>query len=408
MIHATLRRKKPHKAQRAFMSSPAKHKLVRAGRRGGKTKGLADEAAEGASNGEEVMYAAPTSKQTLAFWRELMEIYAPLEARGLAKSRTNPTRVLELPTGGMVTAQTAWNVDSFRGGRCHRLILDEYQLMDELIWEASAQPCLMDFDGSVTFLYTPASIYDSDVSKAKDKHHAAKLWDDHQDDPDWDFFTFTTWDNPYIPRTAIQRRKNNMTEVHYLTEIMAQDVTEDPNALWTRRMIKYAYGVKPEDMERIVIGVDPSGSMRNEVGIIVVGILGDKFFVLFDGTMGAPSPDAWAEQIADLHDDYEASLVVAEINFGGAMVESTIHKGNDDMFVKVIHASRSKQARAEPITRLYQRGQVYHCDQFVDLEDQMCQWVPGQRKSPDRLDALVWAMTELADVDMVSLDMWTP
>lgn len=388
--------------------------MVRAGRRGGKTKGLADEASDEAAKGGEVMYAAPTNKQTLAFWRELMAIYEPLVRRNLARVRLSPFRFLELPTGGSVAAQTAWNVDSFRGGRASKLILDEYQLMDELIWEASAQPILMDFDGSVTFLYTPASIYDSDVSKAKDKHHAAKMWDDHQDDPDWDFFTFTTWDNPYIPREAIERRRKQMTAVHYQTEIMAQDVTEDPNALWSRKMIKPIFGVDPREMERIVIGVDPSGSMNDEVGIVVVGMKDELFYVLWDGSLYKPSPQAWAEQIASLQYEYDAQLIIAETNFGGAMVESTIHQGNMDLFVKVIHASRNKVARAHPVARLYQRGKVFHCHNypkdhnFQALEDQMCQWVPGQKKSPDRLDALVWAMLELAEIDPHVLDVWTP
>ena len=404
MLNITLNRPKPHLKQREFMYSPAKHKMVRAGRRGGKTSGLANLAAERAARGGIVSYAAPTAKQTRTFWTELMKIYNPLVRRKLATARVAPHRALELPTGGEVSAQTAWNVDSLRGGRADLLILDEFQLMNEDVWLGAAQPMLLDSDGDAVFLYTPASIYDSEVSKAKNKHHASDLFREKEPDPDWELFTFTSWDNPYIPRSALHRRKAQMTEVHYLTEIMAQDATEDPKALWKRKDIRY----KSDKIEYdyVVVGVDPSGSMRDETGIIVAGRKGDTCFVMYDGTLRRASPEAWGRQVAELYREYDANTIVAERNFGGEMVRRVIHIEDPAMPVKVIQASRSKYARAEPIARMYERAKIFHAEAFGELEDQMCQWVPNSKhKSPDRLDANVWALTELTNHAELIMDI---
>ena len=155
-------------------------------------------------------------------------------------------------------------------------------------------------------------------------------------------------------------------------------------------------------MKRIVVAVDPSGTSGkdagDEIGIIVAGKSSDdRYFVLEDGTCKL-SPEGWARRVATLFDKWAADRVVAEKNFGGAMVEALLRNVAKDLPVKMVTASRGKAVRAEPIAALYEQEKVSHVGHFKELEDQMCSMTPAGyvgEGSPDRADALVWALTEL-------------
>jgi phage terminase large subunit-like protein len=107
------------------------------------------------------------------------------------------------------------------------------------------------------------------------------------------------------------------------------------------------------------------------------------------------SPDGWARRAVQAYDDYAGDLVVAEVNNGGDMVESNLRTVRLQLPYKKINASRGKQIRAQPIASLYEQGRVSHVEAFPELEDQLTTWTPESGTSPDRLDALVWALTEL-------------
>lgn len=182
-------------------------------------------------------------------------------------------------------------------------------------------------------------------------------------------------------------------------------------ALWSLDRIKRAAPVGDANrvaviaqMRRIVVAVDPSGcsgpedTRSDEIGISVCGIDGDKNgHVLADLTLRA-GPAGWAKTAIDALDLWRADRIVAERNFGGAMVEATITAARATAPVKLVTASRGKYVRAEPIAALYEQGRVTHHGRFPDLEDQMCQFSAAGfqgSKSPDRADAMVWALTEL-------------
>jgi Terminase RNaseH-like domain len=175
---------------------------------------------------------------------------------------------------------------------------------------------------------------------------------------------------------------------------------EVPGALWKRSQIDNLriLGGHPE-LVRVVVAVDPSGGDKernDEVGLIVVGIDAQKHgFVLADHS-GRYSPETWASKAVALYRQFKADRIVAEANFGGQMVESTIRVVGPNVPVKLVHASRGKQARAEPVAALYEQGKMHHCGTFIGLEDEMVTWVPlTSTDSPNRVDALVWAATEL-------------
>jgi predicted phage terminase large subunit-like protein len=179
-------------------------------------------------------------------------------------------------------------------------------------------------------------------------------------------------------------------------ELLAEILTDVPGTLWTYAMLEDRRPVP--DLTRCVVAIDPavtSSEDSDETGIVVCGRGVDgRGYVLADRSCRL-SPDGWARRAVQAYDDHAADLVVAEVNNGGDMVEDTIRTVRKTIPYKKIHASRGKQTRAQPVAALYEQGRVSHVEVFPELEDQLCTWTPESGASPDRLDALVWALTEL-------------
>lgn len=183
-------------------------------------------------------------------------------------------------------------------------------------------------------------------------------------------------------------------------EIAAEILDDVPGALWTRDMIEAARGEAPASYDRIVVGVDPSGSdgeSGDSQGIVVAGKKGDQAFVIEDGSCRL-SPEGWARVVSNLFEKHQGDTVAAEKNYGGDMVRAVLQAGSKNLPVKLVNASRGKHIRAEPIARLYEQGKVTHCTSTPELDDQLCGFTASGYMgdgSPDRADALVWALTEL-------------
>lgn len=179
-------------------------------------------------------------------------------------------------------------------------------------------------------------------------------------------------------------------------ELDAELLDDVPGALWTYAMLEDRRPAP--DLARVVVAIDPavtSGEDSDESGIVVAGLGVDgRGYVLADRSCRL-SPDGWARRAVAAFDDLAADLVVAEVNNGGDMVESTIKTVRKTLPYKKIHASRGKQTRAQPVAALYEQGRVSHVEVFPELEEQLTTWTPESGTSPDRLDALVWALTEL-------------
>lgn len=389
----------PHKHQRDFIYSPVKRKVIRAGRRGGKTIGISIYGVIEFCKGKRVLYGAPTQEQVDRFWHEICNaLRDPIERGFLYKNETK--HLIEVPnTEQRIRAKTCWNADTLRGDYADILILDEYQLMNEDTWGVVGAPMLLDNNGDATFIYTPPSLQSRSVTKADDPQHAAKLFKKAASDTTgrWSTFHFSSYDNPYLPKEAIDDLASDMSSLAYRMEIMAEDIDEAPGALWKRSTIdKYRVEKAPE-LVRIVVGVDPSGSDKttsDEAGIIVAGIdVKGEGYVLEDLT-GLFTPNQWAFKAIGAYLKWDADRIVGEVNYGGDMVETIIRNLSPDVSYKSVTASHGKYLRAEPIAALYERGKVHHVGRYDKLEDEMCLWLPGD-KSPNRMDALVWCFTEL-------------
>jgi len=385
----------PHPHQLEVLNSNAKRIIVRAGRRGGKTTMASRKATRMCLNGRHILYTAPTSEQTNTFWAAISRYFAELINGGIAK-KIETTRELYCNTEhglGKIKAKTAWNADTMRGDYADYLIFDEWQLTSEDAWDFVGAPMLLDNDGDALFIYTPLSLRTISHSRAKTLH-AAKMFKEARNKKDWAAFHWTSHDNPYISRNALERITEDMSALAFRQEILAEDIEELPGALWRRNMIQYK---QPGDLRRIVVGVDPAASSTDEsdhTGIIVCGEGTDGVFYILDDFSIRGTPAAWARQVAKAYNEYEADKIIAEKNQGGDMVRSTIETVDPSLPVRLVHASRGKLVRAEPISVLYEQGKAFHAKPLPMLEEEMCTY-DGSGNSPDRLDAMVWAMTEL-------------
>jgi phage terminase large subunit-like protein len=186
-------------------------------------------------------------------------------------------------------------------------------------------------------------------------------------------------------------------------ELFAEIVEETPGALWTRALIE-RQRVAPEEFAEVVVAVDPparSGSKSDECGLVVAAKAeSGLFYVLADLTSQGETPGAWGARVGAAFRGFKANRVVAEINNGGDMVAEVLRQSEPNLPVRAVHATRGKFLRAEPIAAAYERGLVFHAGTFMKLEDQMCALTPDFDRraagfSPDRADALVWALADL-------------
>jgi hypothetical protein len=231
----------PHAQQVRFLESPSKRKVIRAGRRGGKTVGMALLAVRAFLAGRRILYAVPTQEQMDRFWFECkLALSVPLDAGILYKNETR--HIIELTgTENRIRAKTAWNADTLRGDYAETLILDEYQLMAEEAWGTVGAPMMADKNGDAVFVFTPPSFRTSSVSKARDKQHATKLYRDAAKDTTgrWEVFHFASQDNPHISAEALEDLASDMTDLAYRQEILAEDLEDNPASLWRRELIIY-------------------------------------------------------------------------------------------------------------------------------------------------------------------------
>jgi phage terminase large subunit-like protein len=200
-------------------------------------------------------------------------------------------------------------------------------------------------------------------------------------------------------------------------ELLGELVDDIAGALWTWALIEAARIAAHPPLARVVVAVDPpasSGPGADECGIVIAGVCeiqGERVaFVLADWSAAGLSPRQWAEKALAAYHEYEADRIVVEVNQGGDMAKAVIRQIDPAASVKGVHATRGKRLRAEPVAALYERGRVRHVGAFPKLEDQMTSYTGAGRdcgrdlicapsragsSSPDRLDALVWALTDL-------------
>ncbi len=204
---------------------------------------------------------------------------------------------------------------------------------------------------------------------------------------------------PNFFETVVAQYEGTRTGLQELEGRLLESVA---GALWNTGILQRET-IEPEELDRIVVAIDPAGTANrrsDETGIVVAGIRGKVAYVLHDAS-GKYSPMGWARKAHSLYEQYKADAIVAEVNFGADMVEEIISRnvptGAIPPRIIKARATRGKAVRAEPVVALYEQTRVFHRQgsNLADLEDEMLTWVPGHGDSPNRVDALVWAITDL-------------
>jgi phage terminase large subunit-like protein len=196
-------------------------------------------------------------------------------------------------------------------------------------------------------------------------------------------------------------------------ELHAEVLLDMPGALWNYEMIEAARVARIPEMRRIVIAIDPAVTAHedsDETGIVVCGKGVDGHGYVLRDLSGRWTADQWAQKVIEAYFEYGADRVIAEVNNGGDLVETVLRSANRNVPYKAVHASHGKYRRAEPVAALYERRLMHHHGQFAQMEDQMTTYNPDEamtpterrrtkQLSPDRMDAMVWGMTELMLLD---------
>ena len=249
----TVTTRNPHAEQGRFKKSKAKRKIIKAGRRSGKTVGIGIVGVEaflgvcpdcegygclhcnGTGNVEpkRVLYTAPTGEQTDAFWYEITRALRPLVDTSVYKQNETERYIEKVGTKYRIKAKTAWNANTMRGDFADLLIYDEWQLTAEDAWDDVGAPMLLDNNGDAVFIYTPPSLKSSGISRATDPRHATKMFKMAERDTTgrWEAFHFTSFDNPHLSQEALKEITLDMSRDSYLKEIMAEDDEAQQNLL---------------------------------------------------------------------------------------------------------------------------------------------------------------------------------
>lgn len=186
-------------------------------------------------------------------------------------------------------------------------------------------------------------------------------------------------------------------------ELEAEIIEDVAGAPWQRAWIEQNRRKDYPKWRKIVVAVDPPVSVAgDECGIVIAGLGEDgDGYVISDWSVAGKTAAGWATQVADAYQHFNADCIIAEANQGGDMVKQVLLDVMPNAPVRLVHATRDKRTRAMPASMLYEQGRIHHCGSFAKLEDQMCQY-DGNGESPDRMDALVWAITSLFPAERVN------
>lgn len=386
-----------HEKQKDIHFAPEKFKIAAAGRRGGKTTYGAYKAAKALLIGKRVLLASPSINQVSAFWDKLREwFFDATEAGAIIKNEQRRIMTLPFNQKGRIECRTARFANDLRGGFADEIILDEFAYLKdaEIALHEVIEPMLLDTDGNLDIYSSPKA--GSYFNKLYTQAAEGNL-------DEWKAFHFISNDNPHLKVDALNRlAKNSKTRGGtraYNQEILAQILDEVEGAIWKRAWIQLKAVPSGVTLKRIVVAVDPAASSSatsDETGIVVVALGSDKNYYVLADYSGKYTPSGWAKKAVEAFHLWKADKIVAEKNNGGDMVKETMKTIDKTVPIKLVWAARGKDARAEPIAAIYEELEVFHIDIFSHLEEQMTTWTPDADFSPDRMDALVWGLSELA------------
>ena len=302
---------------------------------------------------------------------------------------------LEWPNGAIAQLFSAEEPESLRGPQFHAAWCDEFAKWqyDEDVWDMLQFGMRLGDLPQIVITTTPRN-----RKKLKD---------------------ILAMPNSYVSRASTFANKQNLAnaflqniDLNYAgtnlgrQELYGEIIEDREGALWTYELIE-AQRRNPkiydhDDFKRIILAIDPpttSHDKSNACGMIVAAMDGDRHaYILADVSMQGASPIVWAQKAVQVYHEYNVDRIIAEVNQGGEMVETILRTIDAQISYAAVFARKGKKSRAEPVAALYEQGKVHHLGMFEELEDEMCQFdhfVASSKNSPDRVDALVWAVSHL-------------
>lgn len=377
-----------------FFGDVAKFNIIAKGRRFGATKGAANACIEWAASGEKILWGDTINGNIDRYFDRYM--LPELKKNNIEHKYNRQSKQL-LIHDGWVDFRSADNPENWEGFGYDKIILNEAGIIlkNIYLYTNAVLPMMMDNAESKLFAL---GVPKGKALKSHDEHPfytLAKSAINKQ--PGYRFMEYSSYNNPLLTKQDIELLEDEIKRMNPAMvdqEIYGKFVDGAALTLWTPELIKHINHVP--NLKKIVVAVDPTGSKQgDEVGIVTCGI-DDKndIYILTDLT-GNYTPNEWGTIVSNEHEHVKADSVVAERNFGGDMVKAIILNINRNIRIKEVIATRGKDIRAEPVVGLYEQGKVYHASGLHKLENEMLTWVPGQGKSPNRVDALVWGITEL-------------
>jgi len=378
-----------------FFNIPAgtKYQVVTKGRRFGATRGAAHAFIEWAIEGKKLLWGDTINGNIDRYFDRYF--LPALNKTNITYNYQRQHKQLTIENG-YIDFRSADRPENWEGFGYDVIFLNEAGIIlrNKYLYINAVLPMLMD---SSTSLLVAAGVPKGKFDKNNDDHPFYTIFKAAKNKtPGYNLLEYSSYDNPLLPEEEIkelEKEIGRMSPGMVEQEIYGHFVDGISGVLWTPEMIHYS---DIPDLKHIVIGVDPSGSKDgDEVGIISAGIAHNSNIYILSDKTGGYTPLQWGTITVNEYNILKANSIVVERNFGGDMVKSNLL--NVDKFIKVkeVTASRSKEIRAEPVVGLYEQGRVYHAKRLHKLENEMLRWVPGLGKSPNRVDALVWAITDL-------------
>lgn len=371
-----------------------KYQIVTKGRRFGATRGAAHACIEYCLEGQKILWGDTINSNIDRYYERYF--LPALKQSGLNFEYKKQQKQLYIENG-YIDFRSADNPENWEGFGYNKIFLNEAGIIlkNKYLYTNAVLPMMMDSPNSVLYAL---GVPKGKTLKNGEEHPFFTLFKNAKNNmPGYKWFQFSSYDNPLLSKDDIQALEAEIRRMNpemVKQEIYGEFVDGANNTLWTPELIKHVDRV-PE-LRRILVAIDPSGTVTgDEQGIGAAGVDDNgKVYVLSDLT-GHYTPLQWATIAVNELENRKGDAIVVERNFGGDMVKAMIRNVSPNVRVIEVNASRGKDVRAEPIVGLYEDGRVFHVHGLNALENEMLTWVKGVGKSPNRIDWLVWAITEL-------------
>lgn len=374
--------------------------IVPCGRRWGKTKGAANGALEFLLEGKKILWGDTISGN---IDRYMDRYFKPeLNTSEIPYNWSSQKKVLSTDiSGGYIDFRSADRPENWEGFGYDIIILNEAGIIlkNDYLYTNAVLPMLMDSPGSKLFaIGTPKG---KETKEGKEHRYFSLYKRAKDNDPFFDLFQFSSYDNPFLSQTDVKELEDEMRLMNpqmVQQEIYAQFVDGAAGELWDEVIIERQRVKTYPELKRITVNIDPAISntaSSDETGITVTGKDGNGNGYVLEDESGKYSPEQWASVTIRLADKWQADCIVAEKNQGGDMVKAVLNSTGCTTRIKLVTATKGKFVRAEPIYSFYEQGKIFHVGYHHKLERQMCMFTSEIKNSPDRVDSLVWGFTEL-------------